>query len=104
MSAKSFAAALIAAAGFAAVPSFAADNMSGEVGYIPPVSVATSQLSRAEVRAELLQAQREQTLAQTGEAADLGAVAASDSRLSRDAVRGEARYAVQHGLQQGGEV
>lgn len=104
MNSKLFASALIAAVGFAAAPSFAGDNISGEVGYVPPVTVAASGLSREAVRAEVLQAQRDHALPQTGEAADLGAVAQARSTLSRDAVRAEAVYAVQHGLQQGGEV
>ncbi len=101
---KFFASALIAAIGFAAAPSFAGDNISGEVGYVPQVSAATSTVSREAVRAELLQAQRNHTLVQTGEAADIGAVAAARSDLSRDAVRSQAIYAVQHGQQLGGEV
>jgi hypothetical protein len=39
-----------------------------------------------------------------GEGADVGAVATAKSTLSRDAVRAEAVYAVQHGLTVGGEV
>ena len=101
---KLFVSALIAAAGFAAAPSFAADNASGEVGYVPPVAAATSGLTRAAVQAELAQAQRNHALPQTGEAADLGAVATAGSQLPRDTVRAEAVYAVRHGQLSGGEV
>lgn len=104
MSTKSFATALIAAAGFVAVPSFANNFASGEVGYIPPVSVAASDVTRAEVRAEVLQAQRAGELPVGGEVGDVGAVASSGSATSREAVRNEAVYAVQHGLIVGGEV
>jgi hypothetical protein len=101
---KFIASALIAAAGFAAAPSFAGDNISGEVGYVPQVSSAKSSLTREAVRADYLQAQRNDTLPEFGEGADVGAVAAAKSTLSRDAVRAEAVYAVQHGQQLGGEV
>lgn len=101
---KLFASALIATIGFAAAPSFAGDNVSGEVGYVPPVSASVSTLTRDEVRAEFLQAQRNDTLPEYGEGADVGAVAKSDGSVSRDAVRSEAIYAVQHGEQLGGEV
>ena len=102
MNTKFFASALIAAVGFAAAPSFAADN--GEVGYIAPVAAVQSGLSRQAVQAEYLQAQRNHALPQVGEGADVGAVAAVKSDLSRDAVRAEAVYAVRHGQQVGGEV
>ncbi|WP_369820908.1 hypothetical protein, partial [Pseudorhodoferax sp. Leaf274] len=46
---KLFASALIAAAAFAAAPSFAGDNISGEVGYVPQVSSAKSSLTREAV-------------------------------------------------------
>lgn len=101
---KLFASALIATLGFAAAPSFAADNASGEVGYVPEVSAVTSGVSRAAVRAEYLQAQRNDALPQYGEGADVGAVATAGSTVSRDAVRAEAIYAVRHGEQLGGEV
>lgn len=104
MNAKSFAAALIAAAGFVAAPSFANDFASGEVGYIPPVSVAPSDLTRAEVQAEVQQALRNGELPVGGEAADIGAPVLAGSTVSREAVRNEAVYAVQHGLIVGGEV
>jgi hypothetical protein len=101
---KYIASALIAAAGFAAVPSFAGDYVGGEVGYVPPVSSAKSNLSREAVRADYLQAQRNDALPELGEGADVGAVASAKSTLSRDAVRAEAVYAVRHGQQLGGEV
>lgn len=101
---KLLASALIAAAGFAAAPSFAADNISGEVGYVQQVSSAVSGLSRDAVRAEYLRAERNGTLPELGEGADTGAVAQAKSTLTRDAVRAEAVYAVQHGQQLGGEV
>ena len=103
MNAKLFASALIAAVGFAAAPSFAADN-AGEVGYVPQVATAKSDLSRQAVQAEYLQAQRSHALPQVGEGADTGAVAAVKSDLSRAAVRAEAVYAVRHGQLVGGEV
>ena len=104
MNTKFFASALIAAATFVAAPSFAADNISGEVGYVPQVSATTSGVTREAVRAEYLQALRSDALPQAGEAADIGAPAHTDSQLSRAAVRAEATYAVRHGLTIGGEV
>jgi hypothetical protein len=101
---KFFASALIATIGFAAAPSFAGDNISGEVGYVPQVSSATSNVTRAAVQADYLQAQRNDALPQVGEGADTGAVAVAGSSLSRDAVRAEAVYAVHTGQQLGGEV
>ncbi|KQP14101.1 DUF4148 domain-containing protein [Pseudorhodoferax sp. Leaf267] len=104
MNTKFFATALIAAASFAAAPSFAGDNISGEVGYVPQVTASTSGLSRATVRNEVLKAMRDDTLVQTGEGSDIGAVAATKSTLTREAVRAEAAYAVRHGQTIGGEV
>nr|WP_145550720.1 DUF4148 domain-containing protein [Variovorax boronicumulans] len=101
---KLLASALIVAAGFVAAPSFASDNISGEVGYVPQVSSTVSGLSRDAVRTEYLQAERNGTLPEYGEGADTGAVATAMSTLSRDAVRAEAVYAVRHGQQVGGEV
>lgn len=108
MNTKFLATALIAAAGFAAAPSFAAGNYAGgEVGYVPApaVSTAHSNVTRAEVRNEYLQAERNDTLPPTGEGADVGAVVAStNSTLTRAAVRADTIYALQHGLKVGGEV
>jgi hypothetical protein len=105
MNTKLFASALIAAVGFAAAPSFAGDYMTGEVGYVPPAPVASySGVTRAAVQNEYLQARRNDALNDTGEGADVGAVASAKSTLSRDAVRAEAVYAVRHGLTIGGEV
>ena len=101
---KFVASALIAAAGFAAAPSFAADFVGGEVGYVPQVSAAASNVSRAAVRADYLQAQRNDALPEVGEGADIGAVAAAKSTQTRDAVRAEAVYAQRHGQLVGGEV
>ncbi|RCW75837.1 DUF4148 domain-containing protein [Pseudorhodoferax soli] len=101
---KFVASALIAAAGFVAAPSFAGDNISGEVGYVPQVSSTVSGLTREAVTAEYLQAERNGTLPELGEAADIGAVATAKSTLSREAVRAEAVYAVRHGQLPGGEV
>ncbi|KQP38935.1 DUF4148 domain-containing protein [Pseudorhodoferax sp. Leaf274] len=64
------------AAAFVATPCLADVHASGEVGYIPPVASAPSTLTRAEVLAQLEQAQREGTLPPTAEGADIGAVAA----------------------------
>lgn len=101
---KFIASALIASAGFAAAPSFAGDNISGEVGYVPQVSSTASGLTREAVRADYLQAERNGTLPEYREGADTGAVAQAKSTLTRDAVRAEAIYAAQHGQQIGGEV
>nr|WP_145545004.1 DUF4148 domain-containing protein [Variovorax boronicumulans] len=101
---KFIASALVAAAAFAAAASFAGDNISGEVGYVPQVSSTKSSLTREAVRADYLQAERNGTLPEYGEGADTGAVATAKSTLSRDAVRAEAVYAVRHGQQVGGEV
>jgi hypothetical protein len=101
---KFIASAIVAAATFAAAPSFAGDNISGEVGYVPQVSRAKSSLTREAVRAEYLQAERNGTLPELGEGADTGAVATAKSSLGRDAVRAKAVYAVRHGQQVGGEV
>ena len=101
---KFIASALIAAAGFAAAPSFAGDNIGGEVGYVPQVSSAKSNLTREAVRADYLQAQRNDALPEVGEGADVGALAQARSTVSRDAVRAEAVYAVQRGVHLGGEV
>ncbi len=100
---KLLASALVATLGFAAAPSFA-DNISGEVGYVPQVSSVKSNLTREAVRAEYLQAERNGTLPEVGEGADIGAVATARSTRTRDAVRAEAVYAVRHGQLGGGEV
>lgn len=94
MNSKILASALVAVAGFVAVPAFAAGgiNASGEVGYVPPVTSASSSgLTREAVRNEYLQAQRNHQLAATGEGADVGYAAANigPSTLSREAVQGE---------------
>lgn len=105
MNTRSFvAAAMIATLGFAAAPSFAGDNASGEVGYVPPTSTVASMLSRDAVRAEVVQALRDGTLPYASEGDDVGALAQAPSTRNRDGVRAEAVYAAQHGLQQGGEV
>ncbi len=101
---KFVASALIAAAGFAAAPSFAADVVGGVVGSVPQVSAVVSNVTREAVRAEYLQAQRNDALPEVGEGADVGAVATAKSNLTRDAVRAEAVYAVRHGQLVGGEV
>ncbi|KQP14180.1 DUF4148 domain-containing protein [Pseudorhodoferax sp. Leaf267] len=105
MKTQFFATVLVAAVGFIAAPSFAGDNISGEVGYVPPAPVAsTGGLTREAVRNEVLQAIRTDTLETTGEGADMGAVASAKSNLTRAAVRAEAVYAVRHGQLGGGEV
>jgi hypothetical protein len=105
MNTKFFASALIAAATLVAAPSFAADNISGEVGYVPPAPVAsTSTLTRAMVQHEYVRAQRNDQLAETGEGADVGAVTSAKSTLTRDAVRAQAAAAAQHGQLGGGLV
>ncbi|CAN7602580.1 DUF4148 domain-containing protein [Pseudorhodoferax sp. LjRoot39] len=65
----------MAAAAFVAMPSLADVHASGEVGYIPPTTSAPSTLTRAEVIAQLEQAQREGAMPPNGEGADTGAVA-----------------------------
>jgi hypothetical protein len=104
MKTQFFATVLVAAVGFMAAPSFAGENISGEVGYVPEVSTNVSGLTREAVRAEVLQAERNGTMPELGEGADLGAVATAKSTLSRDAVRAQAVYAVRHGQLVGGEV
>ena len=104
MKTQFFATVLVAAVGFIAAPSFAGDNISGEVGYVPQVSTASSHVTRAAVRADYLQAQRNDALPEVGEGADIGAVASAKSTLTRDAVRAEAVYAVRTGQRLGGEV
>nr|WP_145546411.1 DUF4148 domain-containing protein [Variovorax boronicumulans] len=104
MKTQFFATVLVAAVGFMAAPVFAGDNISGEVGYVPQVSTTVSGLTREAVRAEVLQAERNGTMPELGEGADIGAVATAKSTLSRDAVRAEAVYAVRHGQLPGGEV
>lgn len=101
---KFVASALIAAAGFVAAPSFAADFVGGEVGYVPQVSASTSGLTREAVRSEVVQAQRAGTMPELGEGADVGMLAEADSVRTRDAVRAEAVYAVQNDQLIGGEV
>ena len=90
MNNKLFASALIAAAAFAAAPSFA-DNISGEVGYVPPAPVASkSGVTRDAVRNDYLQAQRNDALPATGEGADIGYAAVDgNGNRSRQDVRNE---------------
>ncbi len=97
---KFIASALIAAAGFAAAPSFAGQYLGGEVGYFAQDAQVTSTVSREAVRAQAVQAARNVT----GEGSDLGAVASTGSDVSRAAVRADTVYAVQNGLRIGGEV
>jgi hypothetical protein len=104
MKTQFFATVLVAAVGFAVAPAFAGDSISGEVGYVPQVSTTTSNVTRAAVQAEYLQAERAGTLPEYGEGADVGAVATAKSTLTREAVRAEAVYAVRHGQLPGGEV
>ena len=63
------------AAAFVGMPCFADVYASGEVGYVAPVTTAPSTLTRAQVIAELEQAQREGTLPPTAEGADVGVMA-----------------------------
>ena len=91
MNTKFFASALVAAIGFAAAPSFAGDNISGEVGYVRPAPVASkSTLTRAAVQNEYLRAQRNNELTQAGEGADIGyAAVTGTSTLTRQDVTNE---------------
>ena len=101
---KFIASALIAAAGFAAAPSFAGQYLGGEVGYFAADAAPVSTLTRAAVQANAVQAVRNGTLASAGEGADLGYVAAvQSSDLSRAQVRTQTAAAVQAGLTIGGE-
>jgi len=102
---KLFASALIAAAGFAAAPSFAGQYLGGEVGYSAPDTQAASTLTRAEVQAEAARAvQQGQIIG--GRVLQAPAVVATtqSSPATREEVRAEAAYAVRHGLIAGGEV
>lgn len=91
MSAKFLTIALLAAASAAHSPAFA-QNRGGEVGEFAAASSSSGQLTRAEVRAEVVQARRSGTLYSYGEGADIGrsVVAASTdaSRATRAEVRG----------------
>lgn len=105
MNSKFFAAALIAATGFAAAPSFAGGNMTDEVGFVQPVpAVSSGYLTRAMVQHAYVQAQRNGTLLSTAEGAEVAATPALESDVTRAQVRAEARYAVKNGLTVGGEV
>lgn len=108
MHAKLFVSALVAAAGFAAIPSFADTYLGGEVGGVEARTPKVSYLTRAAVRAATLQAARSDALPATGEgvvaARAAAARAAVPSRVTREQVREQAVYAVQHGLTVGGEV
>ena len=104
MNNKFLATALIAAAGFASAPAFAGAYADGEVGYVPQVQATSSNTTRAEVRAELMRAQRNGNFVQGGEVGESVPMAAGSSMVSRDAVRNEAIAAVQNGHQIGGEV
>lgn len=74
MNTRLIASSWMAAAALVATPCFADVYASGEVGYIPPTTSEPSSLARAEVIAELEQAQRDGTMPQTAEGADAGAV------------------------------
>jgi len=100
---KFIASALIAAAGFAAAPSFAGQYLGGEVGYFAADAAPVSTLTRQAVQAEAAQAVRNGTVV-AGEGADLGYVAAvQSSELSRTQVRTQTAAAVQAGWTIGGE-
>ncbi|KQP23080.1 DUF4148 domain-containing protein [Pseudorhodoferax sp. Leaf267] len=110
MNRKLFASAVIAAAGFAATSSFADTLVYGEVGYVPQVQPSTSNTTRAEVRADYLQAQRNGTLPRDGEVgefstAEARAATQSTTDVTRAQVRSEAIAAMQQrGHSVGGEV
>jgi len=108
MHAKLFASALLAAAGFAAAPSFAGPYLGGEVGDFGADGPVASYLTRAAVAAATVQAARNGTLPSTGEGAAAGRAAlvrtAAPSRVTREQVKAQAAYAVRHGLTVGGEV
>lgn len=74
----------MAAATFIAMPSLADVHASGEVGYIPPIASEPSTLTRAEVIAQLEQAQREGTMPPNGEGTDTGVIAAPQPTLLAD--------------------
>jgi hypothetical protein len=104
MTAKIITAALIAVSSLAALPSLAASQGVDEVGYIAPISTSSSGLTREAVRAEYLEARRNGTLPQTGEAADAGVVIPTTSTLTRAAVHADAVEAVRRGLHIPGEL
>ena len=101
---KFIASALIAAAGFAAAPSFAGQYLGGEVGYFAADTAPVSTLTRAAVQADAAQAVRNGTIV-AGEGSDLGQVASTQtsSGLSRAEVRTQTAAAVQAGWTIGGE-
>ncbi len=103
---KLFASALIAAAGFAAAPSFAGQYLGGEVGYsAPDTQAAASTLTRAEVQAEAARAvQQGRIIGGRVLQAPAAAVTTQAGPATRAEVRAEAAYAVRHGLIAGGEV
>ena len=108
MHAKLLVSALVAAAGFAATPSFADPYHGGEVGSFETHAPKVSYLTRAAVQAATLQAARNGSLPATGEgmAGARAAMArtAAPSQVTRQQVREQAAYAVRNGLTVGGEV
>lgn len=71
----------MAAAALVSMPSLADVHASGEVGYVAPVASAAGTLTRAEVLAQLEQAQRHGTLPPTAEGADIGVISAPQPTL-----------------------
>lgn len=91
---KILSSALIAMASLTAVSAFAGDDND-----YPATPVQGSSLSRAEVRAALVQAQRDGTLRQADDSYP-GPVAAQASVKTRDEVKAELRNAQRDGLTQ----
>jgi hypothetical protein len=82
---------LVAVAALTSASAFALSNMAGEAAYVIPAQTFTSNTTRAQVRAEYLQAGKTGRVAVSNEAA-FAPVVATPSTLSRAEVREEARH------------
>jgi len=92
---KFLSSAVIAVASLTAVSAFA-----GDFNNYPVQAAQSSSLTRAQVRAELVDAQRNGTLVQTNDAYPGNVAATGNSVKSRDQVRAELRNAQRGGLTQ----
>jgi len=92
-STKIFSSALIAIASLSAASAFA----SGDSEYPGVQTNTASTMTRAQVRAELMQAKRQGTLIQSDENYP-GVVAQDNSVKTREEVKAELNNALQHGL------
>ena len=103
MHAKFLNSALIAVAGFAAVPTFAGQYLGGEVGAFAADSASVSSVSREQVRTEAVRSvQRGEMIG--GLVLQQRRSVAAGTPATREAVRAEAARAVQDGLIVGGKV